>query len=399
MKLKLKFVLPALLIASNFLLFPGCSKSSEEGQKPEEKEETKTEVTLSSKSVSSIHLETVTAEEKPLTGELVCPAELVTDQDKEALVGSFVQGRVHRVKAKLGDYVRKGEELMLIEGLEVGEIKAGFIKSKAQLEFAEAAYKRSKNLLDQKVGSQKSFLEAQSEYHKALAEFNAEDKKIHSIGLKDEDVETFISANGSDHTSGVISVKSPIDGIVVERNAVIGQQVDQSTNAFRIVNTSTLFADGQLNEKDAMLVSGRTGSEVNISLTSLPEQCCKGKISYIAEVVDEKTRTVKVRASLSNPSRKLKPEMFVEMRIPYSSGAKAIVLPQESVIKDNNEAFVFVAKNDTVFEKRVIEIIPSSAQTDYLQISKGVKAGEKVVSKGAFLLKSELLKDRLGEGE
>ncbi len=76
----------------------------------------------------------------------------------------------------MGDVVREGQELMRIEGLEVGEIKSNFIKAKAHVKYAEANYQRQKTLLEQKVGSQKSFLEAQAEYEKAIAEFNAEDK-------------------------------------------------------------------------------------------------------------------------------------------------------------------------------------------------------------------------------
>ena len=120
---------------------------------------------------------------KPLTGTLTAPAKVMTNQDNEAQIGSLVQGRVHQVFVKVGDYVKAGQILMTVEGLDVGEIKAGFLKQKQVIDYAKANYERQKKLFDEKIGSQKSLLESQAEYEKALAEYKAEDKKIHSVGL------------------------------------------------------------------------------------------------------------------------------------------------------------------------------------------------------------------------
>ena len=177
-------------------------------------------------------IETGTAENETLQGVLKIPAKIITDQDYEAKVGSLVQGRVYKVYAKVGDFVKKGQVLMYIEGMEIGEIKAKYMKAKAQLEFTESNYKRQKNLIDQNIGSQKSFHESEAEYYKALAEFNAEDKRIHSIGLSDEDIIGKTGNGNSDHTSGLLAIKSPVSGLVMERNVVIGQFVDVSINDY-----------------------------------------------------------------------------------------------------------------------------------------------------------------------
>lgn len=387
-------IISALVILSG-LLASGCgAKSPEEGKKEEKKSEAKEIlVTLSRQAVNEIKLETFTSEERPVSGTFTIPAKLTADQDLEAHVGSPVEGRVQKVLVKLGDHVRKGQTLMNIEGIEIGEIKAQFIKARAEFNFAEASLKRQKTLLEQKAGSQKSFLEAQAEYEKALAELNAEDRRIHSVGLSDADMD--VTKEFDSHLAGSLTVKSPIDGIVVERSVVIGQHVDPETNAFRIVNSSSLYADGQIYEKDLSMISNNTPVILKVSAFGQAE--FKGKLVYIGETVESETRTIKVRAMVSNSERKLKPEMFANMLIPVSGSAKGVVIPEESLIRNQGSSYVFVVKNDTTFEKRLVE--PGSVMNGFVEIRNGLNKGENVVSKGTFFLKSEMLKGMLEEGE
>lgn len=384
----------ALAVISG-LLVTGCGAKSPEGEKKDEKKSETKEilVTLSRESVKQINLSVFAAEEKSVTGTITIPAKLVADQDLEAHVGSPVEGRVQKVLVKLGEHVRKGQILMNIEGIEIGEIKAQFIKARAEYNFADQNLKRQKTLLEQKAGSQKSFLEAQAEYEKALAELNAEDRRIHSVGLSDSDMD--VTKEIDSHLAGSIPLRSPIDGIIVERSVVIGQHVDPETNAFRIINSSSLFADGQIYEKDLRMIPGNT--PVRLQVSAFPETEFMGKLIYIGETVESDTRTVKVRASVTNSGRKLKPEMFANMLVPVSASAKGIVVPEESLIRDQGSIYVFVVKNDTTFEKRLVE--PGSVMDGFVQIRNGLNKGERVVSKGTFFLKSEMLKGMLEEGE
>ncbi|NMB81489.1 MAG: biotin/lipoyl-binding protein, partial [Ignavibacteria bacterium] len=210
-----------LLIAVNVLAFLliGCG-ANEEAKKEEGHEEHSEIVKLSAESIKQIKLETETVSLQPFTGYLTIPAKVITNQDNEAQIGSLVQGRVHRVFVKVGDFVTAGQILMTVEGLDVGEIKAGFLIAKAALDYTKANYERQRKLFDEKIGSQKVLLESQAEYEKALAEYKAEDKKIHSVGLSDEDVTD--GKMSEEHTSGTLPIKSSINGIVVERNVVIG---------------------------------------------------------------------------------------------------------------------------------------------------------------------------------
>ena len=395
MKASIKF-----LLAVNLLTFVLVGCGGKEDVKKEAHEEEHTEVVnLSTDAIKQIGLETETVILQPFTGYLSIPAKVITNQDNEAQIGSLVQGRVHKVLVKVGDYVKAGQVLMTVEGLDVGEIKAGFLIAKAALDFTKANYERQKKLFDEKIGSQKSLLESQAEYEKALAEYKAEDKKIHSVGLSDEDVTD--GNKSEDHTSGTLPIKSSINGIVVERNVVIGQLVDATTNAFKVINTNTVWVDGQIYEKDITKINQKT----NALFTSATYQNEKfnGRIIYIGQTVDEQSRTITIRGEFSNTNNKLKPQMFGDLKIPVGANAKAMMIPEESVVKEAGQEYVFVQTSDSttpnggqVFEKRIV--ITGISVDNWLEIKEGLREGEKVVSKGVFYLKSELKKEEI-EGD
>ena len=377
----------------------GCSRQEEGSGTALDKKTEAHRITLTRQSVKDIGLECAAADIQPLKKELVIAAKLTVHQDHEAQVGTMVQGRVSKVLVNLGDHVQLGQELMHIEGVEIGEIKSGFIKAKAHLTYAEAALRRQQSLIEQSVGAQKSLLEAQAEFEKARAEFTAEDQRIHSIGLTDEDVEKSVvnsSANSVEsHIGGILPIKAPIAGVVVERNVVIGQLVDPSTTAFKIINTTVLWVDGQVHEGDVSALRGRP--QISVVVPPVSRTAIRAQLLYVGETVDQQTRMVKVRAAVQNSGQMLKPGMFAEMHIPFGDGVIGIVIREESLIKDGSERYVFVALNDTTFEKRAV--VPGWVLGELVEAKTGLSRGEKVVTKGSFMLKSELKKETFGEGE
>ncbi|MGK9477986.1 efflux RND transporter periplasmic adaptor subunit [Melioribacter sp. OK-6-Me] len=391
-KLRTEFIAAIIFVA---VIFVGCGDNKTENTESEMKEKEShevSEVVLSSEARSKIDLAFDEVKEGTISGMLKAPAKVITNQDYEAQVSSLVQGRVLEVYVKEGDYVKEGQILMHVEGLEIGEIIADYLQAKAMLDFTKAAYERQQTLLEQNVGSQKSFLDSKAEYEKALAEYNAEDKRIHSIGLEHSDIET---SKDSEHIAGVLPIKAPIGGIIVERNVVIGQLVEANTTAFKIMNISTLWAEGQIYEKDLTKVTGKP--KVEFTTPAYPNEKFKGEVILIGQTIDEHSRTIKVRASLQNTNGKLKPNMFGELFIPISSNTKGIIVPTDAIVKEGNESYVFVVENDSTFSRRNVETGIEFA--GMREVVSGIKKGEKIVTKGVFFLKSELLKETFGEEE
>lgn len=389
MKINFKSLLAAGVLA---IVVLGCTAKEEEAQKKETTQEISQEVNLTAESLKQINLETETVSLQPLTGFISIPAKVITNQDYEAQVGSLVQGRVHKVFVKIGDFVKAGQVLMTVEGFDIGSLKAGYMKAKAELDYTKANYERQKKLFDEKIGSQKVVLETQSEYQKALAEFKAEDNKIHSVGLTDDDVTN--SKSSEEHTSSTLPIKSPISGIVVERNVVIGQLVDPTINSFKVINNSSLWVDGQIYEKDLNKINHKTSAEFTTS--TYPGEEFDGKVIYIGQTVDEASRTIMIRGEFRNKNNKLKPQMFGELRLPIGENTMAIIIPDEAVVKEADQAYVFVQTGETTFEQRMVKT--GISLNNRIEIKEGLKVGEKVASKGVFYLKSELKKSEL-EGD
>jgi cobalt-zinc-cadmium efflux system membrane fusion protein len=194
-----------------------------------------------------------------------------------------------------------------------------------------------------------------------------------------------------EHTSGTLPIKSSINGIVVERNVVIGQLVDATTNAFKVINTNNVWVDGQIYEKDIAEINQKTNA-LFTSATYTNEKF-NGRIIYIGQTVDEKSRTITIRGEFANANSKLKPQMFGELKIPVSSNAKAIMIPEEAVVKEGGQEYVFVQTSDSTFEKKIV--VTGIAVDNRFEIKDGLKEGEKIATKGVFYLKSELKKDEL----
>jgi membrane fusion protein, heavy metal efflux system len=373
----------------------GCGKDKNNKEQASDETGHAALVMLTQAVINEIGLKTETISRQMFTKFLTVPAKVLANQDNEAIVGSLVQGRVCKVFVRAGDYVKAGQELMLVEGLEIGEIKAGFISAKANLEYQRSNYERQKKLFEQNVGAQKNLLETQNEYEKAHAEYNAEKNRINAIGLTDSEVIIGISDHSDEHGSGTLPVKSPISGVVVERNVVIGQLIEAATTAFKIINLSSVWVDGQIYEKDAGKLNDKTAAEFLAS--SFPGEPFKGKVTYIGQVIDEKTRTITLRAEFSNSTGKLKPQMFGELRIPDKNNPAALLVPAEALVKIDNADYIFIQKDDITFEKTPVTVC--CAQNEIVEVTKGIKEGDKVVVKGSFYLKSELMKASLGEGE
>ncbi len=381
-------IAPLALLAVIF----GCGHDNGGKERPEDETSRPESVKLTQASIREIGLQTEIVSPKTYTRYFSIPAKVLANQDNEALVGSLVQGRVSKVFVKAGQRVKAGHVLMLVEGLEIGQIKAGFLSARANLEYQKSNYERQKKLLEENVGAQKNLLETQNEYEKARAEYYAEKNRVNAIGLTDSEVVEGRSYGSDELGSGTLPVKSPISGVIVERNVVIGQLIEATTTAFKIVDLNSVWVDGQMYEKDAGKINGAEAADFLAS--SYPGEPFRGKVTFVGQVIDEKTRTITVRAEFGNVSGRLKPQMFGELKIPGEKNSSAILVPAEALVKIDNDDCLFIQKEDSTFEKTPVTIC--CAQNELVEITKGVKNGDKIVVKGAFYLKSELMKASLG---
>jgi cobalt-zinc-cadmium efflux system membrane fusion protein len=305
-----------------------------------------------------------------------------------------------RLYAGQGSRVRKGQKLADLESADIDQAEADYLKalsdydnarrtSVAEVKFAQATYDRTKMLYEKTITAGKNLQAAEHdlEIAKALAASNLASTKAALIaarrhllilGLKSSDVDALVS---KPDLAAVFSLTSPIEGIVVERNATIGATVGTDANVFKIIDISRVWIDANVFEKDLERV--RSGQDVKVAVPAYPGASFSGRVILVSSVVDPDTRSVKVRTEVPNPDGRLKPDMFANVEIITDLHRTAISIPQSAVLNDGGKSVVFVA-DGSGYKKQVVTA--GIEGNDRVEIIDGLQAGDKVVVKGNYLL-------------
>ena len=183
-----------------------------------------------------------------------------------------------------------------------------------------------------------------------------------------------------------LRVDAPRDGVVTEKMVVQGQMVEAGMKLYRLADLSIVWVQSQIYEQDLPFVS--VGQEAQVSLSYLPDRKFNGRVTYIYPVVDEKTRTGRVRMEFHNPGFFLKPGMFATVQLHAELSADALLVPDSSILRSGETTTVFVALEGGKFDPRTVTLGPRSENNMY-QVLSGLNEGEHVVTSGQFMLDSE----------
>ena len=190
-----------------------------------------------------------------------------------------------------------------------------------------------------------------------------------------------------------LEIKAPIDGVVTERRSTVGELVGKDTEIFTISDPAGLWMIAEVKERD--IASVKIGQEVKFKVLPYPEEEFRGQIVRLGNRVEEDSRTLEARIEVNNVDGKLKAGMFADVEIVTTLKENALLISDTALQTDGDDQIVFVEQAGGKFEKRLVEI--GMEQSGRVQILSGVKPGEKVVTQGSFILKSEMLKGELGE--
>jgi len=321
---------------------------------------------------------------KPITGDLSLPGKVQYSEDRYAKISSPVVGRVVEVRAKLGDKVAAGQVLLSIESADIGAAYSDFVKAESDLQLTKRNYELAKDLYETKALSKKDLVQAENDYLKAQAEFRRARGRLLALRVPAAELD-------KPRTERLITsrfdLKSPLTGTVVERNVTVGLMVgaDPTQMLYTIADLNVLQVVAEVYERDLSRVS--KGTPVTVTVEAYPDETFSGTIVYVGDVVDPTTRTIKVRCNVTNHDLKLKPEMFARVRLKTGSSTPVLALPKQAVIEVGGQAFVFVLAADGRYVRR--PVVTGTMSGDSIEIREGLQAGERVVVKGALLLKSE----------
>jgi Cu(I)/Ag(I) efflux system membrane fusion protein len=288
------------------------------------------------------------------------------NQEKIVSVNTKFEGWIEKVLVNyIGENVRKGDVLFEIYSPALVTTQQEYL---AALDYVE---KLSAHGDAEAVGRAKLLLEAT---HERLHYWDITDDQIEELKARKKPMRT-------------LKILSPASGIVIEKmgDSLEGMKLTPGMNVYKIADLSNIWAEIQVFENQIQYL--KLGQEADITLDAFPGRHWTGKIIYLDPTLNRKTRTLTASVEISNPDRRLLPEMFanVEIRVPAVSGV--VKIPNEAILHTGERAVIVVEKDKGYFEPREVEI---GAQGEgYSEIRRGLRAGENVVVSSQFLIDSE----------
>ena len=352
-------------------------------------------IELSEDALKTLNLKTEVVEKKPMSNLIKTTAVIEPNKNKIAHVSPRISGRVVEVKAVLGDSVQKGEILAELDSIELGQTKAEYLKSKANLEVARANYARESRLYKKQISSEKDYLYAKAEFIQTESALNKAVETLRLLGLSDEEIKSLKWRENNKPTS-IFPLIAPFTGTVVEQHIVLGEFIEPEEKPYTIADLSHLWIQLDIFEKDLKWIE--KGKTVDIIVNAYPDETFEGKVTYISDILDESTRTAKARVEILNSDRKLKPGMFATatISVPSENGKEVVMIPNTAIQHIEGNPVVFVQLANHSFEKRSVSL--GSGSEDFVVVNEGLNPGDRIVTQGAFDLKSVVLREELGGG-
>lgn len=374
----------------------------------------------STETVEKAGIDVAIAQQQPIIEAVTANGEVVYDETRTAHLASRVTGAVWRVERRVGDQVRQGDILALIEAAEVGRLKSDLLQAISQLRVSQTNVEKLKPLAKDGAVAGKALLEAEASLHEAEIKVLSAQQALVNLGLPvkvDEFTDLSIkqvakeiqflglpealtaSFNKDSTTSNLFPLRSPLDGVVVQSKVVAGETVDTAASIFGVTDVRHMWLILDVRQDDARRLS--LGQPVLFHATDskfVPK--INGSVSWISTEADDKTRTVKVRVDLSNSDWNLRANTFGTGRIVLREEPKAVVVPTEAVHSDGDCRVVFVRDKNYLIEGapkffHVREVRLGATNSDRTEVIVGVLPGEVVASKNSAVLEAQLLKGNL----
>jgi len=354
-------------------------------------------------------------QERPMRATVNALAEVAYDQTRVARVATRVPGIVAWVGAEVGQSVEAGQILALVDSQHVGRAKASLLEAIAELELQTRTQARIQTAAAKGLRTAAETQEADAALRKArISLFNAQ-QAVQNLGLPcdlktlqgleeealaeavrllgiPEEIKKDLPARA--RTGNLIPLPTPLAGVVVERGVVAGEVLKGAQSAFVVADTSKMWVETAVPHDEAHLV--KRDQTVAFQCEGVLGAVVHGKVSWISTEVDDRTRTVLARAVVDNPDSGLRANVFGRARVTVRAAPTAIAVPSEAVHWEGCCHIVFVRVADQIFQPR--KVVVGVTQRGHTEIRVGLLAGEVVATKGSHVLKSDVLKSRLGAG-
>ncbi len=333
-------------------------------------------VRLTDEQIVNAKLELDTAGAGRVDEIISLPGEVAFNADAVAHVSPRTAGAVREVKVALGDVVKKGDVLAILDSREVAGMQQEALANGARLELAQASFDRVDKLFKDQIASEKEYLASKQALAEARIDRNSALQKL--------------AAGAGPRSSGNgLALVAPLDGTVIEKHLTIGEVLDAETKAFTIANLSTLWVWTTAHAREAGRV--QKGQHAYLRADGFDE-VLQGLVDYVGATLDETTRTARLRVTIDHPHPSWKPGMFVRTEVVVSQVDAGVVILEDAIQRLGEHDVVFV-QEDGQFEARPVELGRPGRDAKgrrAREVLAGLPANAKYVSKNAFTLKAEL---------
>lgn len=370
-----------IIIVAGVLLLGACNRSESPENSSAHPVDDPEEVEVQSALASRIESEVVSFKQtNPL---LRLAARIAYGEDRYSRISSPVRGRVVDIRARLGDHVEAGDVLVVIESPEITAVYSDYIKEASEYEYAKRTYRLAKDLYEIKALPEKDLKQAENDLVKAQAEYRRAKELLMAFRVPERELQKPLHEQ---RVTSRFELRSSITGTVVERAVTLGQSVggDSSELLFTVANLDVLLVVADVYERDLGLV--RVGQKAWVTVDAYLGEKFPASVFAIGDIVDPSTRTIKVRATVNNLEHRLKPEMFARLEIQLGQGTPVLALPKEAVLDIAGRRVVFVIDSEGRYVMRDVRVLDMAS--DPVQILEGLAPGERVVTKGAVLIKA-----------
>jgi cobalt-zinc-cadmium efflux system membrane fusion protein len=331
----------------------------------------------------------------------ITDGKIATNDDTTTPVFSPYSGRVTRLIAKAGDFVKQGQPLFAIEATEFVQAQndlvtatSGLKTAEAQLKLAQANEKRQHDVYDARGGALKDWLQSQSDlvnaqgaHRTAEIALAAVRNRLRILGKTDSEIGAIETAPDTMKMNAEALMPAPVGGTVIQRQISVGQYINSAANGasnpvYAIGNLSSVWLVANVREVDAPKM--RVGQAVEVKVLAYADRTFKAHLIYVGAVVDGTTRRVTVRAEVENTDGALKPEMFASFRIITSDDSVAPGVPEMAVVYEGDTAHVWVARDDGRILLRPIKV--GRTMDGMVEVLDGLKPGDKIVTSGTLFI-------------
>lgn len=398
-KKKVILIVSVLLgIVMAFVIFrqlDPAKKSGDAGQKTADKqteighEEEKKIVRLSEAEIKEFDIKIGTAGSGKIEEQLSLPGEVAANADRLVHVVPRVSGVVREVRKNIGDFVRAGDVLAVLESRELADIKATFLAAQEREKLARANFTREETLWKKKISAEQDYLEARRAHADALIELRSSEQKLHAVGFTDANLSRLPDQPETDYTKYVLT--APSSGTIIKKHIARGEVLKEDSEAFVIADLSSVWVNINVYQKDMVFI--RKGQQVTISAGhEIPDST--GVISYVEPSVGEQTRTGVARVVLPNVKGQWRPGLFITARLKVKETEVPVAVPKTALQSLNGQDSLFL-KTEEGFE--LIPVTVGKSDDRKTEIVSGLTAGQQFVEDGAFALKAQLSKSEFGD--